>query len=130
MIEPLLSLSTIHPHGTRIFMQLASRAYSETQGHIRRFIMNNYASTLEQFYQLIYSALPCLNSHDVFLRLHFSMGAVLFTFAGKEAFSEISQADFNQTIDVRQITQKLIPYLAAGLEAPCLSAEKGLQGEL
>jgi hypothetical protein len=46
------------------------------------------------------------------------MGAVIFTFAGNKALSEISLADFNQQLDVQEIAQRLIPYLAAGLEAP------------
>ncbi len=119
MVEPLLSLDNLRPNGTSVFMHLIGRAYSETQGHIRRFMMDKYAPILDRFYKLIYVSLPCHSPHEVFLRLHFTMGAVVFTFAGNKALSEISQADFEQTLDVREIAQKLIPYLAAGLEAPC-----------
>ncbi len=119
MVNPLISLDSLRSQGTSVFMHLIGRAYSETQGHIRRFMMDKYGSILERFYQLIYAALPCHSPHEVFLRLHFTMGAVIFTFAGNKALSEISLADFNHQLDVEELAQKLIPYLAAGLEAPC-----------
>ena len=118
MVKPLISLDSLRSRGSSVFMHLIGRAYSETQGHLRRFTMEKYGLVLDRFYQLIYTALPNHSRHDVFLRLHFTMGAVIFTFAGNKALSEISLADFNQELNVQEIAQKLIPYLAAGLEAP------------
>ncbi len=118
MVNPLISLDNLRENGTSVFMHLIGRAYSETQGHIRRFTTQKYGTILDRFYQLIHVALPNHSPHEVFLRLHFTMGAVIFTFAGNKALSEISLADFNQQLDVQEIAQRLIPYLAAGLEAP------------
>ncbi len=119
MVNPLIALDDLRANGTSVFMHLIGRAYSETQGHIRRFMTEKYGSILERFYQLIYASLPCHSAHEVFLRLHFTMGAVIFTFAGNKALSEISLADFSKALDVQEIAKTLIPYLAAGLEAPC-----------
>lgn len=116
MAEPLMSLDLIRDGGTGIFMQLIGRAYSESQGHIRRFMMEKYASVMERFYHLIYASLPNHNPFEVFLRLHFTMGAVVFTFAGNQALADIALADFGKEITVEDISQKLIPYLAAGLK--------------
>jgi len=118
MVNPLIALDKLRENGSSVFMHLIGRAYSETQGHIRRFTTEKYGYILDKFYQLIYAALPNHSPHEVFLRLHFTMGAVIFTFAGNKALSEISFADFNQKLNVQDITQKLIPFLAAGLEAP------------
>ncbi len=115
MAEPLMSLDSLRRNGTSIFMQLIGRAYAESQGHIRRFMMEKYADVMEHFYHLIYASLPNHSHFDVFLRLHFTMGAVVFTFAGNQALADIALADFKKEINVSDISQKLIPYLAAGL---------------
>ncbi len=116
MAQPLLGLDKLRRGGTRIFMQLIGRAYAESQGHIRRFMMEKYGNIMEHFYHLIYASLPAHNPFEVFLRLHFTMGAVVFTFAGSQALADIAFADFDKKITVLDISQKLIPYLAAGLK--------------
>lgn len=117
MVEPLFSLDEFREHGTRIFMQLIGRAYSESQGHIRRFLMEKYATPMARFYHQIHKSLPEQSPYEVFLRLHFTLGAVIFTFAGNQALSDIAEADFNENLTATGIAQKLIPYLSNGLRA-------------
>jgi len=117
MVKPLFSLDQYQQNGTSKFMQLIGRAYSESQGHIRRFLMEKYALPMERFYRLIYASLPDHSSYEVFLKLHFTLGAVIFTFAGNQALTAIADADFNEKLDAQVLTQKLIPYLSNGLRA-------------
>ncbi len=125
IIDPLIELDNIKVDGTVAFMRLLSRAYSETQGHLRRFLMVNYGDIMDRFYRLLYTALPGHSQYEVFWRLHFSMGAAIFTFAGNQALTEISQSDFEQSVTVRSISTQLIPFLAAGLKASGFSPDSG-----
>jgi AcrR family transcriptional regulator len=117
LVKPLVEVDKIRPNGASIFMQIVGRAYSETQGHLRRFAMTHYAEVFKQFTHLLHKASPEIQASEMFWRLHFSLGAFIFTLAGHEALEEISLSDFQESVSVEQIINKLIPFLSAGFSA-------------
>ena len=46
LVRPLVEIDNIRPNGSSVFMKLLGHAYSETQGHIRRFAMHKYSDVL------------------------------------------------------------------------------------
>lgn len=122
LVRPLIAMESIRPHGASVFMKLLGRAYAETQGHIRRFAMSRYAHVLTRFTKLLYKASQQTKPSEMFWKLHFMLGSFIFTLAGHEALQEISQSDFNESVDVEQIITRLIPFLAAGFSHPLLPA--------
>ena len=125
-VEPLMKLSAVRANGPAIFMQLLGRGYIDSQGHLRRFITAHYGPILQRITQAIYKANPALSPADLFWRLHFTLGNVVFTMASADALRDIALADFGQQLDVEGLVRNVIPYLASGVGAPVESTRLSL----
>lgn len=123
LVRPLVAIDNIRPNGSSVFMKLLGRAYAETQGHVRRFAMERYSHVLARFTRLLHKASPDTVPSEMFWRLHFMLGAFIFTLAGHEALQEISESDFQETVTVEQIIARLIPFLSAGFSSITSPAE-------
>lgn len=117
-IEPLLSLQRINPQGTSIYLSLLGHAYSEIQGHLRRFTMQHFGHVVQKFLTCVQQANPHLSLATLFWRLHFTLGATVFVQVSGQALSEIARADFGEQASAQDMIAKLIPFLAAGIGAP------------
>ncbi|MGL4715229.1 MAG: TetR/AcrR family transcriptional regulator, partial [Aeromonas sp.] len=117
-VDPLMKLSAVRANGPAIFMQLLGRGYIDSQGHLRRFITAHYGPILMRITQAISKANPALSPADLFWRLHFTLGTVVFTMASADALRDIALADFGQQLDVEGLVRNVIPYLASGVGAP------------
>lgn len=129
LVNPLIQIDNIRPNGSSVFMKLLGKAYAETQGHIRRFAMERYSHVLARFTRLLHKASPEVKPSEMFWRLHFMLGAFIFTLAGHEALQEISESDFSQKVSVKEIISKLIPFLAAGFSTHEISQNYLSAGE-
>lgn len=125
-VEPLMKLSAVRANGPAIFMQLLGRGYIDSQGHLRRFITTHYGPILMRITQAISKANPALSPADLFWRLHFTLGTVVFTMASADALRDIALADFGQQLDVEGLVRNVIPYLASGVGAPVESTRLSL----
>ncbi|PMN71162.1 TetR/AcrR family transcriptional regulator [Enterovibrio norvegicus] len=115
--KPLLELDKFRRHGASVFMQLIGRGYTDVQGHLRWFITTRYSGVLSLFTKAVSKANPTLKPEHIFWRLHFTLGAAIFTMASNVALSEIAENDFGHTVSIEEILDRLIPYLAAGVDA-------------
>ena len=117
-LKPLQALDRLEPDGASIFMRLLGRAYAEEQGHLRRFILTKYGVALNEFKQLLLAAHPDVPANEMFYRLHFMLGALVFAIGGGNALRDIAAADFHENIELQDLVARLIPFLAAGFKAP------------
>ncbi|QGX41164.1 TetR/AcrR family transcriptional regulator [Permianibacter aggregans] len=117
-LRPLQALDRLEPQGAAIFMRLLGRAYAEEQGHLRRFILSKYGNALDEFRDLLRRAHPDIPAQEVFWRLHFMLGALVFAIGGGNALRDIAAADFQENIELHEVVARLIPFLAAGFKAP------------
>ena len=101
-----------------IFMKLLGLAYTQGQGHLRRFLKREYGAVFGRFMEHITKASPDLSAEERFWRIHFMLGATAFTLSGSDALTAMAQHDFGKGIDFVQVLDKLIPFLAAGFNAP------------
>ena len=120
-IKPLLALNQIKENGTSLYLKLLGRGYYDSQGHLRKYMYAKYGSTLDRFVALVHKAYPELPASEVFWRLHFTLGTAVFTMASIDALSDISNADFNQSVSIEQVISKVIPYISSGFAAPIKS---------
>ena len=118
LIKPLLLLNQARPDGTAIFVRLLGRGDSESQGHLRKYIMFHYGEVLKRFVEAIRLAAPELTPSEIFWRIHFAIGTFVFTMASSKALLEIAEADYQQAEDIEGIIHRLIPYISAGTGAP------------
>ncbi|NVK22351.1 MAG: TetR/AcrR family transcriptional regulator [Kangiellaceae bacterium] len=117
LINPLLAMDKKRKNAISIFMRLLGRAYAETQGHLRRYVTEKYGHVLVRFTHLFQKGYPELTNDQIFWRLHYMLGSLIFTLAGSDALRQISEADFNRSLLVEDVIKEMIPFLAAGMKA-------------
>ncbi|MEW6991333.1 TetR/AcrR family transcriptional regulator [Colwelliaceae bacterium 6441] len=117
-IEPLLSLNVFRENGTSNFLQLLGRGYTDSQGFLRWFLTTQYPEVITNFVTAVQRAYPELSAEDIFWRLHFTMGTVIFTMSSSDALMDIAKNDFDQQVDIADVIRKVIPFVASGVGAP------------
>ncbi len=117
-VKPLLSLNEFKDNGTSTFLQLLGRGYTDSQGFLRWFLTTQYPNVISGFTRAVKKAYPELSAEEMFWRLHFTMGTVVFTMSSSDALIDIAASDFDKKIDISGVIQQVIPYVAAGVGAP------------
>jgi AcrR family transcriptional regulator len=102
----------------KVFMKLLGLAYSQAQGHLRRFIQEEYGSVFTRFSELVRRATPELPDAERFWRLHFMLGTVIFTLSGLDALRDIAEKDYGESVSLRELMRRLRPVVVAGMQAP------------
>jgi AcrR family transcriptional regulator len=115
LIKPLLELNKVRSGGTTIFLQLLGRGYIESQGHLRWFITTHYGQHLATFVQAVKTSAPHIPPAEMFWRLHFTLGTIVFTMASANALNDIASAEYGEHNNIEAIIRKVIPYMAAGV---------------
>jgi len=115
LIPPMLNLNTISEQGTSTFVKLLGRGYNETQGHLRKFLMNDYGDCIRAHVAAIRRCLPHLPEEELFWRLHYAMGSFVFSMPTSQALTEIAESDFHKHVDIKEVIQHLVPFVAQGL---------------
>lgn len=108
----------------KVFMKLLGLAYSQAQGHLRRYIQEHYGSVFARFAELVRRATPDLPDAERFWRLHFMLGTVIFTLSGLDALRDIAEQDYGEHVSVRDLIRRLRPVVVAGMNAP-IAASSG-----
>lgn len=102
----------------KVFMRLLGLAYSQAQGHLRRYIQDHYGSVFTRFTALVRQATPQLPDAERFWRLHFMLGTVIFTLSGLDALRDIAEQDYDDHVSVRELIRRLRPVVVAAMNAP------------
>ncbi|AVV33435.1 MAG: TetR/AcrR family transcriptional regulator [Cobetia sp.] len=102
----------------RTFMRLLGLAYTQGQGHMRRYIREHYGTVFSRFAELLKLATPDLPDNERFWRLHFMLGSVIFTFSGLDALRDIEEAEYGHHTTVRELIQHMRPVVVAAMAAP------------
>lgn len=116
-VRPLSQLEEVRSGGAAIYLKLLGYAYSEIQGHLRAYTMQRFGDTIRYVFNLFHQANAHLSAEELFWRLHFALGTVLFAQVSSQALCEIAQADFNDPKPEEDMLQRLLPYIAAGIAA-------------
>jgi len=122
-IGPLLHLNEFKENGTSTFLQLLGRGYTDSQGFLRWFLTTQYPDVFTNFTKAVNIAYPELTAEEIFWRLHFTMGTIVFTMSSSEALIDIAQNDFDNKLDIAGVIERVIPYVAAGVGAPITKIE-------
>ena len=101
-----------------IFFRLSGLAYTQAQGHMRRFLRKRYGAVFGRFLHLLTAATPTLTPLERFWRVHFALGATTFALSGMESLLAISNNDLPQSIKPEQVNDMLLDFVAGGIRAP------------
>lgn len=100
-----------------IFFRLSGLAYTQAQGHMRRFLRNRYAPVFARFLQQLSDATPQLTPVQRFWRVHFALGATTFALSSMEPLRAISAKDLDQSLSPDQVNELLLAFVAGGIRA-------------
>ena len=111
------------------FMRLLAMAYAQSQGHLRRHLQTVYGGLFRRYLRLLIDATPGLPLYELYWRVNFMMGAVIFTLAEFDTLNAIGAAEHSLTATMEETINRLVPFLVSGLETP-LSENAPLENAL
>src|SRR5690554_7949719 len=100
-------------------MRLLGLAYTQGQGHLRRFLQKEYAPVFRAFMESVKTATPNLTDEERFWRIHFMLGATIFTLSGSDSLTAMAEHDLGKGSNIAQVIERLIPFLAEIGRASC-----------
>lgn len=117
LTESAVRMPQRNERGISIFMRLLGLAYTQSQGHLRKFLEQEYSEPFHRFMQLLKQATPQLSAVDRYWRIQFMLGATAFTMSSNEALRAILANKLGVETTVQEIAARLVPFLAAGMQA-------------
>lgn len=99
------------------FMRLLGLAYTQSQGHLRKFIVSRYGASYQRFAGQLSSALPEVDPVTFHWRLYFMLGATIFSLSSFDAIEAILKEDFGAESSLDETLARLAPAAAAMLTA-------------
>ncbi len=115
--QSLLKIPTRHKNGISNFMRLLGLAYSQSQGHLRKYLEQEYSRALVSFMRLIKACTPELTPEERFWRIQFTLGTIAFSMSSIQPLTEILENSANAQAKPERVVELLVPYLVAGLKA-------------
>ena len=100
-----------------IFMRLLGLAFSQSQGHLRKYLGEVYGRVFQRYMNLLLKAAPALPASELFWRVHFMLGSAAFTMSSMKALRAIAEAEFDTHPGVDEVLRLMVPFLAAGMRA-------------
>lgn len=119
-IRPLIRRATDESAGGVSFLKLISRDLMDPQPFMLADRMKEFAPLVERYTKVLGQTLPNLPMPEVFWRMQFTMGGVLYAAAHQKDFERIS-CGMCRGGDLDGCLRRLIDFCAAGLEAPVTS---------
>ena len=105
-----------------VFMRLLGLAYTQSQGHLRKYLEQRYNAELRLFMRLLRLATPQLSSVERFWRMQFMLGALTFTMSSSDSLASILLDKDGAIAPAESIVDQLVPFLSAGINAPGITA--------
>jgi len=115
--KSLLKIPTRNENGVSIFMRLLGLAYTQSQGHLRKYLEDTYSKTFWPFLSLIKQITPELSTTERFWRTQFVIGSMAFTMSSIQPLTDILENKAGSEANPEQVIDFLVPFLAAGLSA-------------
>lgn len=118
-----VELNAQEPERGIVFMRLIGLAYNESQGHLRRYLAAKYGQTFARLRRLVARAVPDVPPTEMFWRVHFALGAVIFTLSGLSSLVAIAESDFGTRPSFEDVAARLLPFVTGGIlqRSPVLS---------
>lgn len=118
IVAPALQVNCDPLAGGAAFLRLLGRAFSEPGETMREILPAQYRQVVVRFKQALVAALPHVPDQELTWRMHFMFGAMSYTMAGNDALKLVATCNLEGADEPETIIKRLIPFLAAGLQAP------------
>ena len=117
LVELALEVKPRSGNDLSIFMRLLGLAFSQSQGHLRKYLQEVYGKIFRRYMLLVNEAAPRIPPLELFWRVHFMLGAAAFSMSGIKALRAMSEADFGVNTSIEQVMRLMVPFLAAGMRS-------------
>lgn len=117
LVEQTLAVKPRSGNDLSIFMRLLGLAFSQSQGHLRRYLNEMYGKVFQRYMLLLHTAAPEIQPIELFWRVHFMMGAAAFSMSGIKALRAIVETEYQVHMTTEQVMRLMVPFLAAGMRA-------------
>jgi len=127
LVEQVLTIEPRSGNDLSIFMRLLGLAFSQSQGHLRRYLNEMYGKVFQRYMLLLHQAAPEICPVEMFWRVHFMMGAAAFTMSGIKALRAIVEDEYDVHMSTEQVLRLMVPVLAAGVRTESVIESVGTQ---
>lgn len=117
LVEQTLAVKPRSGNDLSIFMRLLGLAFSQSQGHLRRYLNEMYGKVFHRYMLLLHTAAPEIQPIELFWRVHFMIGAAAFSMSGIKALRAIVETEYQVHMTTEQVMRLMVPFLAAGMRA-------------
>ena len=117
LVDQVMAVKARSPEDLSVCMRLIGLAYTQGQGHLKKYLREVYGEVFQAYLQLLVRACPDLPIGDLFWRVYFILGSAVFTLSGANALRAIAESDYGMNDDLEEIMRKMVPFMAAGLRA-------------
>ncbi len=111
-------------HQSSVYLKLAGRCLSEPAENFSDTIVVLFKEVIQRFMAATCKSLPGLDEADIFWRMHFSFGTMIYALTHGDRLALFSQGKVKAT-DPEDTLQRLIEFTAAGLRANADGPKKG-----
>lgn len=117
MFRTLLKATSKINEDPQRFMRLLSLAYTQSQEHLRHYLVNNFGTTYHRFHGLFKQAMPELNPVEAFWKMYFMLGSAVFTLSSHDSIRSILNSDYDLDSSIEETIELLIPAMANMLKS-------------
>ncbi|WP_437881566.1 TetR/AcrR family transcriptional regulator [Pseudomonas sp. LRF_L74] len=126
LVDQALAVKPRNGDDLSIFMRLLGLAFSQSQGHLRRYLEDMYGKVFRRYLILLHDAAPGIPPLELFWRVHFMLGAAAFSMSGIKALRAISENDFGVDTSIEQVMRLMVPFLAAAMRSESAVKDEAL----
>ena len=127
LVQQTLAVKPRSGNDLSIFMRLLGLAFSQSQGHLRRYLNDMYGKVFHRYMLLLHKAAPEIQPVELFWRVHFMIGAASFSMSGIKALRAIVETEYQVHMTTEQVLRLMVPFLAAGMRADSVLDVVGMQ---
>lgn len=117
LLEQALAVKPRSGNDLSIFMRLLGLSFSQSQGHLRKYLEEVYGRVFRRYMLLVVEAAPKIPPLELFWRTHFMLGAAAFSMSGIKALRAMAENDYGVHTSTEQVMRMMVPFLAAGARA-------------
>ncbi|TWI53394.1 TetR family transcriptional regulator [Pseudomonas duriflava] len=115
LVDQALAIKPRHGNDLSTFMRLLGLAFSQSQGHLRKYLEEAYGRVFRRYMALVAEASPAIPPLELFWRAHFTLGSAVFSMSGIKALKGMAENDFGVHTSTEQVLRLMVPFMAAGM---------------
>lgn len=117
LVDLIVATPARHNNDLSLFMKLLGLAYNQSQGHLKRYLIESYGRVFYRYFLILRESCPELPPVDLFWRTYFVLGSAVFTLSGFETLQAIAKRDLAIDETMESVLRRMVPFMAAGLRA-------------